>query len=133
MTSGNRRASMTMKAIVSSATASAFLPGVVTTGMPRAVAAATSTLTGPPRAQQTRRSAGAASRTAALTGAPWTTRTSWSSSAAMTWAGLPMYSLSPSSDGVPGTKPGSSVTSANVTAWSSARPSNAAWNADDGQ
>ena len=47
-----------MKAIVSSATASAFLPGVVTTGMPRLVAAATSTLTGPPRAQQTSRSAG---------------------------------------------------------------------------
>ena len=48
-----------MNAIVSSATASAFLPGVVTTGMPRAVAAATSTLTGPPRAQQTRRTDGA--------------------------------------------------------------------------
>ena len=37
---------------MSSATASAFLPGVVTTGTPRLVAAATSMLTGPPRAQQ---------------------------------------------------------------------------------
>ena len=56
--SGNRRASMTMKASAWSATDSAFFPGVVTTGMPRSVAAAVSTLTGPPRAQQTRRSVG---------------------------------------------------------------------------
>ena len=42
--------------MVSSATASAFLPGVLTTGIPRSVAAATSTFTGPPRAQQTSRS-----------------------------------------------------------------------------
>ncbi len=36
--------------MVSSATASAFLPGVVATAIPRSVAAGTSTLTGPPRA-----------------------------------------------------------------------------------
>ncbi len=47
--------SMSANAIVSSATASAFFPGVFATGMPRAVAAATSTLTGPPRAQQIKR------------------------------------------------------------------------------
>ena len=73
---GTPRISISANAIVSSATASAFLPGVFVTGMPRSVAAATSTLTGPPRAQQTSRS-GAASRTSAVTGAPCTTSTSW--------------------------------------------------------
>jgi hypothetical protein len=44
---GTARMSSSANAMVSSATASAFLPGVCTTGMPRPVAAATSTLTGP--------------------------------------------------------------------------------------
>ncbi len=60
--------------MVSSATASAFRPGALVTGIPRAVAAATSMFTGPPRAQHTIRS-GAASSTSAVTGAPCTTST----------------------------------------------------------
>ena len=52
------RASMIMKATVSSTTASAFLPGVFVTGMPRSRAACRSTLTGPPRAQHTSRRPG---------------------------------------------------------------------------
>ena len=63
------RSSISANAIVSSATASAFLPGVVATGMPRSVAAAMSMLTGPPRAQQTSRRPGTSSASA-LTGAP---------------------------------------------------------------
>ena len=50
---GKPRASMTRNASVRSATASAFLPGVLTSGSPRALTASTSTFTGPPRAQQT--------------------------------------------------------------------------------
>ena len=58
--------------MVRSATDSAFFPGVVTTGMPRSPAAATSTFTGPPRAQHTRRRLGEASSTASVTAAPRT-------------------------------------------------------------
>ncbi len=103
---------MTMNAIVSSATASAFLPGVVTTGIPRVAAAARSTLTGPPRAQPTRRSDGKAAMTASLTGAPWRTRISQSPAASITCSGVPMYSLRSRSDGVDGAHVGSSTTSA---------------------
>ena len=73
---GKPRASMTRKASVWSATASAFLPGVLTSGSPRSLTASTSTLTGPPRAQPTSFSASDASRTASVTGAPCTTSTS---------------------------------------------------------
>jgi hypothetical protein len=86
--------SSSAKAMVSSATASAFLPGVFTTGMPRPVAAATSTLTGPPRAQHTSRS-GAAPSTSALTAAPCTTSTSCPATARATSAGSPTYSRNP--------------------------------------
>jgi hypothetical protein len=48
--------SIRANAMVSSATAVALRPGALVTGIPRALAAATSTFTGPPRAQQTRRS-----------------------------------------------------------------------------
>ncbi len=89
------------KAMVSSATASAFLPGVFTTGMPRSVAAATSTLTGPPRAQHTSRS-GAAPSTSADTGAPCTSSASWPATAWATSAGSPTYSRSLLSDSVRG-------------------------------
>ena len=84
---GTARISSRAKAMVSSATASAFLPGVFTTGMPRSVAAATSTLTGPPRAQQTSRS-GAAPSTSALTAAPCTISTSCPATARATSAGV---------------------------------------------
>ena len=94
---------MTMKASAWSATDSAFFPGVVTTGMPRSVAAAVSTLTGPPRAQQTRRSS-AAERTRSVTGAPCTTSTSWPFSARATCSGSPAYSWILSSDSLAGSK-----------------------------
>src|SRR6267378_8342989 len=71
---GNPRASMIMKARAWSATDSAFLPGVLTIGMCLADAAATSTLTGPPRAQQINLRLGAAASTSSVTGAPWTIR-----------------------------------------------------------
>src|SRR6266550_1011314 len=80
-----------MKASVWSATESAFLPGVVTTGKPRCDAASTSTFTGPPRAQHTRRSDSTAS-TSAVTGAPCTTSTSWPSRRSISWSGVPAYS-----------------------------------------
>ena len=101
--SGKRRASITMNAIVWSATDSAFFPGVVTTGMPRSVAAAVSTLTGPPRAQQTRRSSGAES-TRSVTGAPCTTSTSWPLSARATCSGSPANSWMRCSDSLAGSK-----------------------------
>src|SRR5690348_6505756 len=101
---GTARMSSRAKAMVSSATASAFLPGVFTTGMPRLVAAATSTLTGLPRAQHTSRS-GAAPSTSALTGAPCTTSTSCPATARATCAGSPAYSRSPRSDAVTGGAP----------------------------
>ena len=116
---GTARISSRAKAMVSSATASAFLPGVLTTGMPRSVAAATSTLTGPPRAQQTSRS-GAAPSTSALTAAPCTTSTSCPATARATSAGSPTYSRSPRSDSVTG---GAQVTSAICIVVSSTRPS----------
>ena len=87
--------------MVSSATASAFLPGVLTTGIPRSVAAATSTFTRPPRAQQTSRSR-PASRTSELTGAPWTMSTSCPATARAMSAGSPTYSRSRCSDSVRG-------------------------------
>ena len=52
------------------------LAGRVDERQPRAVTASTSTLTGPPRAQQTSFSSAEASSTASVTGAPWTTSTS---------------------------------------------------------
>ena len=98
---GTMRMSSSANAIVSSATASAFLPGVLTTGIPRSVAAATSTFTGPPRATQTSRS-GAASSTSELTGAPCTMSTSCPATARATSAGSPTYSRSRCSDAVRG-------------------------------
>ncbi len=86
---------------VSSATASAFLPGELVTGIPRSVAAATSTLTGPPRAQQTSRS-DAASRTSAVIGAPCTTTMSCPATAATMFAGAPAYSRISRSEAVCG-------------------------------
>ena len=110
------------KAMVSSATASAFLPGVLTTGMPRSVAAATSTLTGPPRAQHTRRS-GAASSTSAVTGAPCTMSASCPATARAMSAGSPTYSRSQRPDSVRGgAGPISSICS--VETWT--RPSRVA-------
>ena len=124
------------KAIVSSATASAFLPGVFTTGMPRSVAAATSTLTGPPRAQHTRRS-GAAPRTSELTGAPCTMSTSCPATARTISAGSPTYSRSLRSDSVRGgTGEASSICSVDSSTWPSspapASPVRASENADTG-
>ena len=116
---GTARMSSSAKAMVSSATASAFLPGVFTTGMPRPVAAATSTLTGPPRAQHTSRS-GAAPSTSALTAAPCTTSTSCPATARATSAGSPTYSRSRRSDSVTG---GAHVTSLICKVDSSTRPS----------
>ena len=104
--------------MVSSATASAFLPGVFTTGTPRSVAAATSTLTGPPRAQHTRRS-GPASSTSEVTGAPCTISASCPATARATSAGSPMYSRSLCSDSVTG---GADVTSSICIVDSSTRP-----------
>ena len=98
---GTARISSNANAMVSSATASAFLPGVLTTGIPRSVAAATSTFTGPPRATHTSRS-GAASSTSALTGAPCTMSTSCPATARATSAGSPTYSRSRCSDSVLG-------------------------------
>ncbi len=121
-----------MQAMVSSATAVAFLPGVVTTGMPATLAIATSTLTGPPRATQISRSWGFAASTASVTGAPWTTSTSCPSSAAMTWSGVPRYSLMRSSEGVDGCQPGSSRTSWNVMTCPDSDP-NARSRAAEGQ
>ena len=83
--------------MVSSATAGALRPGALVTGMPRWLAAATSTFTGPPRAQHTSRS-GAASSTSALTGAPCTSSASWPATAATRSAGSPTYSRSARSD-----------------------------------
>ena len=76
-------------------------PGALVTGMPRWLAAATSTFTGPPRAQQTSRS-GAASSTSALTGAPCTSSASCPGTAATRSAGSPAYSRSDRSDSVRG-------------------------------
>ena len=106
-------------AMVSSATASAFLPGVFTTGMPRSVAAATSTLTGPPRAQHTSRS-GAASSTSALTGAPCTMSAWCPATARAISAGSPTYSRSRRSDSVRG---GANRTSSICSVDTSTRPS----------
>ena len=75
--SGSRRASMTRKAIVSSATASAFLPGVVTTGMPRSRRRREVDVDRAAAGAADQPQTGAASRTASLTGAPCTTSTSW--------------------------------------------------------
>src|SRR5438477_11691422 len=93
---------MTMKASAWSATESAVWPGVLATGTCRAEAADTATLTGPPRAQQISRSAGAAASTSSVTGAPWTMRISASPTRAAIWAGLPRYSRIEHSEAVTG-------------------------------
>src|SRR5216684_2781258 len=100
---GKPRASMTMNASAWSATDSAFLPGVLTTGICRADAAATSTLTGPPRAQQISISVGAAASTSSVTGAPCTMRISASPTLAASCAGVPRYSRIEHSDALTGT------------------------------
>src|SRR5262249_12902762 len=97
---GNLRASITMNARVWSATASAFFPGVVTTGTPCVDAASRSTVAGPPRAQHTSRRSGSASSTTSVTGAPCTTRISTPGIRSAISRGSPSYSWIGRSGGV---------------------------------
>ena len=111
--------------MVSSATAGALRPGALVTGMPRWLAAATSTFTGPPRAQHTSRS-GAASSTSALTGAPCTSSASWPATAATRSAGSPTYSRSARSEAVRGAAASVAPICSSVTDTASPRPASAA-------
>lgn len=115
---------MIKKAIVWSATASAFLPGVFTSGSRRALTASTSTLTGPPRAHPTICSSRDVSSTSSVTGAPWTTRASTPAMCSHSSEGTPWYSLTLSSDGELGVNSRSSTWKYS-TLWSASREENA--------
>ncbi len=88
-----RRSAASISPSANSAAAAALRPGAKVTGMPARVAAATSTLTGPPRATEISSRFGASRITRSVNGAIWTSATRASPSASSSSSSVPLASL----------------------------------------